>query len=94
MASIYLDIDLNDIKTYELVEELSNRALILTDSEKRELLDAVSYSDAEKWKWFLSVKDKFSLHELQEKFNCNEVTHISKEQLAIPFDELTPTPND
>lgn len=91
MASIYLDIDLNDIKTYELVEEISNRALVLTDSEKQELLDAVSYADAEKWKWFLSIKDKFSLHELQEKFNCNEVTNISKEQLPIPFNDNTTT---
>lgn len=83
MASIYLDIDLNDIKTYELVEELSNRALILTDSEKQELLDAVSYADSEKWKFFLAVKDKFSLYELQEKFNCNEISPISKNQLSI-----------
>lgn len=91
MASIYFDIDLNDIKTYELVEELSNRALVLTDSEKRELLDTVSYADTEKWKWFLSVKDKFSLHELQERFSCNEVTNVSREQLTIPFNELTHT---
>jgi hypothetical protein len=89
MASLYLDIDLNDINTHELIEEVSNRALILTDSNKQDLLEAIAYADAEKWKWFLAVKDKFSLHELQEKFNCNEVTVISKDQLTIPFNDST-----
>lgn len=85
MASIHVDIDLSDINTWELVEELSQRALCLSDTDKQELLDAIKYRDAEKWKWFLSIKDKYSLLELQEKFNENSSVVISKEQLAIQF---------
>lgn len=85
MASVYIDIDLNDVNTWELIEEIENRALCFSDSQKEKLLDAVAYEDAEKWKLFLAIKNKYSLLELQEKFNTHEPACSSKAQLPIQF---------
>jgi len=86
MASVYIDIDLNDIRTYELIEELDTRSLCLSNSDKADLLDIIKEVDSEKWKWFLAIKDKYSLFELQEIINTGEPVRPSKEQLPIPFD--------
>jgi hypothetical protein len=87
MASVYIDIDLNDVNSWELIEEIENRALCLSDSQKERVLDAISYDDAEKWKLFLAVKNKYSLLELQELFNTSEPVCSSKAQLPIAFPE-------
>lgn len=85
MASVYIDIDLNDVNTWELIEEIETRSLCLSDSQKQQILDAIAYDDAEKWKLFLSVKNKYSLLELQEVFNTSEPACSSKAQLPIEF---------
>lgn len=87
MASIYVYVDLNDINTWELIEEIENRALCLSDSQKEKVLDAIAYDDAEKWKLFIAVKNKYSLLELQALFNTSEPACSSKAQLPIDFPE-------
>jgi hypothetical protein len=83
MASIRVDIDLNEIDTYELIDELDSRATCLDESEKQQLLDIVKYHDSEKWKWFLSIKDKYSLFELQELAKADDPAVASENQLKL-----------
>lgn len=83
MASIHIDIDLNDIKTWELIDELDNRSLCLSDSQKQQLIDIVKYQDSAKWKWFLSIKDKYSMFELQELAKADVPAIASENQLKL-----------
>jgi hypothetical protein len=83
MAYVNVDIDMDEFDSYELIEELENRSLCLTDSDKQKLLDIISYADSDKWKWFLSIKDKYSLMELESKIDEAERISVSKEQLSL-----------
>jgi hypothetical protein len=91
MASVFLDVDLDDFRTHELIDELDSRSLCLSDSEKDQLLDIISYADSEKWKLFLAIKNKYSLFELQQMFDEKGNVPVSKEQLPIPFESIQPT---
>jgi hypothetical protein len=91
MPSVYVDIDLDEIESHELIDELESRSLCLSDSEKDQLLDIISYADSEKWKLFLAIKNKYSLYELQQMFDEKGSVPVSKEQLPIPFESIQPT---
>jgi hypothetical protein len=45
MASIRVNIDMDELDTYELIDELENRSLCLDDSDKQKLLNIISYTD-------------------------------------------------
>jgi hypothetical protein len=86
MASIRVNIDMDELDTYELIDELENRSLCLDDSDKQKLLNIISYTDSAKWKWFLSIKDKFTLMELESKLGeADQIVLPSKNQLKISF---------
>jgi hypothetical protein len=85
MAYTYLRIELDDIDTSDLIEELDNR--YLDNNEQDQLLDLIKESrlrtDAQKIKLFLKAMDKYSIQELQELFQENMSTIISKNQLQL-----------
>lgn len=85
MAYITVDVELSEIDTRYLLEELENRCL--DDNEKRGLLDSIKSnyweSDNGKWELFLKIKDKYSLFELQEMFKDKRPIEVSKNQLSL-----------
>jgi hypothetical protein len=85
MAYVHVDIDMDEFDTYELIDELESRSHCLNNSDKQKLLDIISDTDSAKWKWFLSIKDKYNLMELESKINEDERIAVSKEQLTLPL---------
>lgn len=82
MAYINVDIDLDEIRTWELIDELENRYLDAGDQKK--LVDLLKGEEKEKLKLFYKVIDRFSLSELEEMFKENYTsTPAPKEQLQL-----------
>jgi hypothetical protein len=85
MAYAYLQVDLDEVETSDLIEELDNRYLVV--SEQEELLSLIKHSrlhiDAQKISMFLKVMDKFSLQELADLFKEDITTPIPENQLSL-----------
>lgn len=84
MPSVWIDVDLKEVDTDDLLDELEGR--YLNDREQKLLIDLLKGDDNAKLDLFFQVKDKYSLLELQELFKENVNTGpIPKEQLALPL---------
>lgn len=81
MASVWIDVDLNEVSTRDLLDELENR--YLGNREKDLLLELIKNDEGKKVQLFLKVKDRFSLIELEELFKENTYSPPCKEQLSI-----------
>lgn len=80
----WIDINLNDIDTSDLISELEDR--YLDDREQAYLLNLIKNngaSDARKMEFFLEVMGKYSMLELQEMFSSLENTIAGKNQLSL-----------
>lgn len=80
----WIDINLNDIDTSDLISELEDR--YLDDRDQTYLLKIIkktSGSDARKMEIFLKVIGKYSLSELQDMFSSVEHTIAGKNQLSL-----------
>jgi hypothetical protein len=78
-------INLDDVDTSDLIDELENR--YLDKDEQESLLDLVKVDleRSEKLKLLLKIVDKYSLQELSEMFKEDCTTPIPKNQLALPL---------
>jgi hypothetical protein len=83
MSSAYVRIDLDDLDTDDLIDELENRCLDNDESER--LLTIVKDNESDKMKLFIKVMDKYSLMELQEMFAERFDALPSKYQIPLPF---------
>jgi hypothetical protein len=85
MSYAYVTINLDDVDTSDLIDELENR--YLDKDEQESLLDLVKVDleRSEKLKLLLKIVDKYSLQELSEMFKEDCTTPIPKNQLALPL---------
>lgn len=84
MASVWVDIDLDEVTTSELLDELENR--YLSSHEKQCILKLLREDDEMKYDLFFQFKDKFSISEFEEMFKGKSInTTTPKEQLKISF---------
>lgn len=84
MAYISLEVDLKEINTSDLVEELEER--YLDDYDVARVLKMVTTQDAKKFEFFNRVKDRFSMLELEELFKEHlPACKASEEQIIINF---------
>lgn len=84
MASVWVDIDLDEVTTSELLDELENR--YLRAHEKQCILKLLREDDELKYDLFFQFKDKFSISEFEEMFKEKSInTTTPKEQLKISF---------
>lgn len=82
MASVWTEIDLDEISTSDLLDELENR--YLGEREQASLVELLNDSDKQKFDLFLKIKNRFSVYELEEMFSDNHTnTPPSKNQLAL-----------
>lgn len=89
MAYAYLNVDLEDIDTDDLISELEDRRL--SNSEKLELLNIAKdvkgfsqYSiDAVKIRLFMKVMDRYSMQELHDLFQEDYHTPVPPNQLQL-----------
>lgn len=82
MASIWTEIDLDEISTSDLLDELENR--YLGEREQASLVELLNDSDKQKFDLFLKIKNRFSAYELEEMFSENHTNMSpSKNQLAL-----------
>ena len=82
MASVWVDVELDEVSTSDLLSELENR--YLGKREKIELTSLLQNDEWRKLELFLKVKDKFSVGELEELFTEKAPdAPIPKEQLKL-----------
>ena len=79
--SQYIEIDLSDVDTDDLIEALSIQSLHSTDIEA--ICNLLKDEDSAKLNLFFKVKDRFTIQELEALFKEDLTTPISKEQLAL-----------
>lgn len=82
MPSVWVHIDIREVDTEDLLEELQSR--YLNDREQMMLIDLLRGEDKSKLDLFFKAKDRYSVLELQELFKeKNIVWPIPKEQLSL-----------
>lgn len=82
MAYVSVDIELEDIDTRHLIDELENR--YLNEQEQRWLINLVKANDGGKLDLFLKNRERFTLIELEEMFKEKfPVSNVPKEQLSL-----------
>lgn len=82
MAYVRVDIDLDDVETRDLIDELENR--YLDDREQKWLIKLIKDNDGGKLDLFLKARERFTLIELEEMFKEKfPETPIPKEQLSL-----------
>lgn len=79
----YVDIDLYQVSTHELLDELQNRHL--NDNEQLSLIQLITTQDTKKFALFLKVYERYSIHELEELFCEKSVIVESENQIPLPF---------
>jgi hypothetical protein len=80
--SMYVDVDLDEISTSDLIEELETRPLRL--DQQKELAALLRDDDKIQFDLFLQVKDRYSIYELEQLFGEKpQVIAVSKEQLRL-----------
>ena len=82
MPSIYVDVDLDNFSTRELILELEGR--YLDEHEAKALFDILTDPIGEKLKFLLSIEKGYTLFELEQLFSrTDSVNQIPKEQLSL-----------
>lgn len=78
---IWVDLDLDDVDTDDLIDELENR--YLDEGERKLLLEMVKNND-DKINLFMKIKDRYSIFELEQMFaEQSESIPIPKNQLKL-----------
>lgn len=82
-TKVWAEIDLDDVDTRDLINELETRGL--SNREEGYLLNLIrdNAEDAAKMRLFLQVQHRYSLKELSELFKEDCSTPIPKNQLSL-----------
>lgn len=82
MASVWVDVDLEEVSTRDLLDEIEDR--YLGTWEQKMLISMIRNEDRAKFDFFFQIKDKFTLSQLEELFKepCINVP-TPKEQLKL-----------